>query len=134
MATVFEATTCGELGDVGEDLADALVIGELELAHARRIEQQAATGKHDDLPMAGDVLQEVMATPEENDILKRLSRRRRRLVNEKGRVVNSMQKKRKSAETVYLLTKREAEILDFLVKVSLYKEIATELFISKETA
>ena len=27
-----------------------------------------------------------MATPEENDILKRLSRRRRRLVNEKGRV------------------------------------------------
>ena len=26
-----------------------------------------------------------MATPEENDILKRLSRRRRRLVNERGR-------------------------------------------------
>jgi len=44
----------------------------------------------DHLPMAGDVLQEVMATPEENDILKRLSRRRRRLVNERGRVVNSM--------------------------------------------
>ena len=45
----------------------------------------------DHLPMAGDVLQEVMATPEENDILKRLSRRRRRLVNERGRVTNSMQ-------------------------------------------
>jgi transposase len=45
----------------------------------------------DHLPMAGDVLQEVMATPEENDILKRLSRRRRRLVNERGRVVNSIQ-------------------------------------------
>jgi len=45
----------------------------------------------DHLPMAGDVLQEVMATPEENDILKRLSRRRRRLVNERGRVMNSMQ-------------------------------------------
>ncbi len=29
----------------------------------------------DHLPMAGDVLQEVMATPEENDVLKRLSRR-----------------------------------------------------------
>ena len=43
----------------------------------------------DHLPMAGDVLQEVMATPEENDILKRLSRRRRRLVNERGRVLNS---------------------------------------------
>ncbi len=39
--------------------------------------------------MAGDVLQEVMATPEENDILKRLSRRRRRLVNERGRVIKT---------------------------------------------
>lgn len=45
----------------------------------------------DHLPMASDVLQEVMATPEENDILKRLSRRRRRLVNERGRVINSLQ-------------------------------------------
>jgi transposase len=45
----------------------------------------------DHLPMAGDVLQEVIATPEENDILKRLSRRRRRLVNERGRVINSLQ-------------------------------------------
>jgi transposase len=44
----------------------------------------------DHLPMARDVLQEVMATPEENDILKRLSRRRRRLVNERGRVINSL--------------------------------------------
>ncbi len=43
------------------------------------------------LPMAGEVLQEVMATPAENDILKRLSRRRRRLVNERTRVLNSMQ-------------------------------------------
>jgi transposase len=45
----------------------------------------------DHLPMAGEVLQEVMATPAENDILKRLSRRRRRLVNERTRVLNSMQ-------------------------------------------
>ncbi len=45
----------------------------------------------DHLPMAGDVLQEVMATPEENDVLKRLSRRRRRLVNERGRVVSALQ-------------------------------------------
>jgi len=45
----------------------------------------------DHLPMARDVLQEVMATPEENNILKRLSRRRRRLVNERGRVVNALQ-------------------------------------------
>jgi transposase len=45
----------------------------------------------DHLPMAGDVLQEVMATPEENNVLKRLSRRRRRLVNERGRVANALQ-------------------------------------------
>jgi len=45
----------------------------------------------DHLPMAGDVLQEVMATPEENDTLKRLSRRRRRLVNERARVLSSLQ-------------------------------------------
>jgi transposase len=32
-----------------------------------------------------------MATPEENQILKRLSRRRRRLVDERGRVVNALQ-------------------------------------------
>jgi transposase len=45
----------------------------------------------DHLPMAGEVLQEVMATPQENNVLKRLSRRRRRLVNERGRVVNALQ-------------------------------------------
>lgn len=45
----------------------------------------------DHLPMAGEVLQEVRATPEENNILKRLSRRRRRLVNEWGRVANALQ-------------------------------------------
>jgi transposase len=45
----------------------------------------------DHLPMADDVLQEVMATPKENDILKRLTRRRRRLVDERGRVINAMQ-------------------------------------------
>ena len=42
----------------------------------------------DHLPMAGDVLQEVLATPEENDRLKRLTRRRRRLVEERGRVLS----------------------------------------------
>ncbi len=44
----------------------------------------------DHLPMAGDVLQEIAATPEENDVLKRLSRRRRRLVSERGRVLNAL--------------------------------------------
>ena len=45
----------------------------------------------DHLPMAGEVLQEVRTTPEENNTLKRLSRRRRRLVNERGRVANALQ-------------------------------------------
>jgi len=43
------------------------------------------------LPMAKDVLQEVPEVPQENERLKRLTRRRRQLVNEKVRVVNRMQ-------------------------------------------
>lgn len=43
------------------------------------------------LPLAKDALQEVATTPMENEILKRLTRRRRRLVNEKARVLNNMQ-------------------------------------------
>lgn len=49
------------------------------------------------------------------------------------RVVDSMQNKGKKAEAVELLTERESEILDFLARGYLYKEIADELFISKET-
>jgi len=45
----------------------------------------------DHLPMAKDVLQEVRKTPQENEILKRLSRRRRRLVGERVRVLNNLQ-------------------------------------------
>lgn len=45
----------------------------------------------DHLPLAKEVLQEVKGTPQENEILKRLSRRRRRLVNERVRVVNGLQ-------------------------------------------
>jgi len=43
------------------------------------------------LPLAKDVLQEVMPTPQENDMLKRLSRRRRSLVNEKSRLQGRLQ-------------------------------------------
>jgi DNA-binding NarL/FixJ family response regulator len=49
------------------------------------------------------------------------------------RVVKSMQNKRKTAETIELLTERELEILDLLAKGYLYKEIAAELFISNHT-
>ena len=45
----------------------------------------------DHLPLAKDVLQEVPRVPLVNEKLKRLSRRRRQLVNEKVRVVNRMQ-------------------------------------------
>ena len=49
------------------------------------------------------------------------------------RVVDSMQKRRRPSDEAELLTDREKEILDFLAKGFLYKEIATELFISRET-
>jgi transposase len=44
----------------------------------------------DHLPLAKEVLQ-VSGTPKENEVLKRLTRRRRRLVNERVRVVNNLQ-------------------------------------------
>lgn len=43
------------------------------------------------LPLTKDVLQEIAPTPIENTQLKRLTRRRRQLVNEKVRVVNRIQ-------------------------------------------
>jgi transposase len=45
----------------------------------------------DHLPLAKEVLQEVLGTPQENEVLQRLTRRRRRLVNERVRVVNNLQ-------------------------------------------
>ena len=45
----------------------------------------------DHLPLAKEVLQEVKGTPAENEVLKQLTRRRRRLVNERVRVVNNLQ-------------------------------------------
>jgi DNA-binding NarL/FixJ family response regulator len=49
------------------------------------------------------------------------------------RVVESMHKPKKQAIADELLTRRENEILDFLARGYLYKEIAAKLFISKET-
>ena len=45
----------------------------------------------DHLPLAKGVLQEVAATPRENDVLKRLTRRRRALVDEKSRLLSRLQ-------------------------------------------
>jgi DNA-binding NarL/FixJ family response regulator len=49
------------------------------------------------------------------------------------RVVDAMQRKKKPTGQTEILTDREKEILDFLSRGFLYKEIASELFISKET-
>jgi len=49
------------------------------------------------------------------------------------RVVESMQKSKKQSKATEILTPRETEILDYLAKGFLYKEIAHELHISKET-
>ena len=49
------------------------------------------------------------------------------------RVVESLKKKNKPSDATEILTEREKEILDHLSKGLLYKEIAAELFISKET-
>lgn len=45
----------------------------------------------DHLPLAKQALQEVRGTAHENEVLKRLTRRRRRLVDERVRVVNNLQ-------------------------------------------
>ena len=45
----------------------------------------------DQLSLAKEVLQEVRGTPEENEVLKRLTRRRRRLVDERVRVISNLQ-------------------------------------------
>lgn len=49
------------------------------------------------------------------------------------RVVASLQAKNKTNTASSILSDREKEILDYLAKGFLYKEIATALFISKET-
>ena len=56
---------------------------------ARKILELFTLKEH--LPMAKDALQEVVAAPAVNEKLKRLSRRRRHLVNERVRVLNRMQ-------------------------------------------
>ncbi len=77
----------------------------------------------DHLPMARDVLQEVMTTPEENDILKRLSRRRRRLVNERGRVINSLQADLQAVAPGLLQITRDVGNLWFLNFLTCRKDI-----------
>jgi transposase len=68
----------------------------------------------DPLPKALQVLQEVGVTAEENRVLKRLTRRRRRLVNEKTRVLNNLQADLQAVCPTLLAITNEAEKLWFL--------------------
>jgi transposase len=75
----------------------------LELFHLR-----------EQLPMAKDVLQEVVPAPEVNERLKRLSRRRRQLVTEKLRVLNRMQADLQAVCPELLAATQDADNLWFL--------------------
>jgi transposase len=68
----------------------------------------------DHLPLAKDVLQEVPEIPEENEKLKRLTRRRRQLVNEKVRVMKRMQADLQSVCPELLSLTRKVDNLWFL--------------------
>ena len=75
----------------------------LELFHLR-----------EQLPMAKDVLQEVLPAPEVNEKLKRISRRRRQLVTEKLRVLNRMQADLQAVSPELLAATHDADNLWFL--------------------
>jgi len=68
----------------------------------------------DHLPMAKDVLQEVPEVPKENEKLKRLTRRRRQLVDEKVRVMKRMQADLQAVCSEPLGLSRKADNLWFL--------------------
>lgn len=67
-----------------------------------------------DLPVARGVLQEIVAATEEAERLKRLTRRRRQLVNEKVRVLNRMQADLQAVCPGLLAITTEADNLWFL--------------------
>ena len=68
----------------------------------------------DHLPVAKDVLQEVAPTPEVNAVLKRLTRRRRALVDEKTRVLSRLQSDLQAVCPDLLAITRDAENVWFL--------------------
>jgi len=75
------------------------------------------------LPLAADVLQEVMARPEENDILKRLTRRRRRLVNERVSLTSVLQSDLQAAAPGLVEITREVANLWFLSFLTCRKDL-----------
>ena len=77
----------------------------------------------DHLPLAKRVLQEVATTPKENQVLKRLTRRRRRLVNEKGRVLSNLQTDLQAVCPGLLEMTNDADNLWFLRFLTCTKEL-----------
>jgi transposase len=81
----------------------------------------------DHLPLAKEVLQEVLGTPHENEVLKRLTRRRRRLVNERVRVVNNLQADLQAVCPGLLEITKDAGnqwFLNFLISVDRLSQLA----------
>ena len=66
------------------------------------------------LPLAKEVLQEIAPTPPANDKLKRLTRRRRQLVNEKVRIVNRLHADLQAVSPGLLAITRQVDNLWFL--------------------
>ncbi len=75
------------------------------------------------LPMAKDALQEVVAAPAVNEKLKRLSRRRRRLVIEKTRVLNRIQADLQAVCPELLSATHDADNLWFLRFITLREDL-----------
>jgi transposase len=75
------------------------------------------------LHVAREVLQEIGPTPVENDKLKRLTRRRRQLINEKGRVQNRMQADLQALCPGLLSITAQADNLWFLSLLSCREDI-----------
>lgn len=81
----------------------------------------------DSLPMAKDVLTEVMFTPVVNDQLKRISRRRRRMVSEQTSVVNAIQADLQAVCPGILEITKDVSQVWFMNFVLSTKESLTEL-------
>jgi transposase len=88
---------------------------------ARKILELFILKEH--LPMAKDALQEVTAAPAVNEKLKRLSRRRRRLVIEKTRVLNRMQADLQAVCPELLAATHDADNLWFLRFITLREDL-----------
>lgn len=85
------------------------------------------------LSVAREVLQEVGATPVENDKLKRLTRRRRQLVNEKTRVQNRMQADLQAVCPGLLSITAQVDNLWFLSLLSCREDICKLAGVRKST-